>query len=300
MGHICENDMVMDFASASHGQLPDDIMEFLTRGEHNRLLAKKIAANEDLAQLPLNKVSLLAPVPVPNSLRNGYSFRQHVERERKALGLEMIDDYDKHPGFYFSNHNTITGPGDVRVMEEHLVQLDFELECAIVIGRKGRNIKAEDADDYIAGLTIMNDWTARGFQGSEIKFNIGHAKSKDFATSMGPYLVTTDELEMYKIPGKSGSKYDLEMTCKVNGELVSVDNLKNMHWTFAQIIERASYGVDLLPGDIIGSGTCGTGCFLELNMDKQDHQQWLNDGDVVELTVDGLGTLKNKIIKTDN
>ena len=131
-------------------------------------------------------------------------------------------------------------------------------------------------------------------QMQEMKLNLGPAKGKDFATSFGPFLITRDELKDYLISTPNGEKYDLEMTCDVNGVQVSSDNMQNMTWTFAQIIERISYGTTIHPGDVIGSGTCGTGCFLELNFNKKD-PQWLNDGDIVELCATKLGKLKNTI-----
>jgi len=300
LGHITERNRIIDLASASHGQLPDNMLEFLNRGEYNRLLAKKITANEDLATLSLNQVKLLAPVTNPPSVRDGYTFRQHVVARRDGWGLDMIPEYDEFPVFYFTNHHAITGPGDVSVMEQHLDKLDFEFEVAVVIGRRGRNISAKDADEYIAGYTIMNDWSARGIQAKEVKLTQGPSKSKDFATSMGPYMVIRDELQVFRIPGDHGERYDLPMTAVLNGEKVGEDNLKNMFWTFAQLIERASYGADLFPGDIIGSGACRTGCLLEANAGGDGPQQWLKPDDVVELTVDGLGTLRNRIVQNDH
>jgi len=297
LGHLTDHNMIIDLASASHGMLPDDIMSFLEKGEYNRLLARKIAANDDLAHLSLSNVKIMSPLPMPMSIRDGYGFRQHVAAGRKARGLDMIPEYDDFPVFYFSNHRATTGPGEIYVMKEHLNKLDFELECAAVIGKKCINVKASEADDCIAGYMIMNDWSARGIQFREMKLNLGPVKGKDFATSFGPYLVTRNELEVYRIPGDQGERFDLEMTAKVNGKQVSADNLKNMTWTFAQIIEQASYGTYLYPGDIIGSGTCGTGCLMELNNSRQP-EVWLQEGDTVELTIDALGTLTNTIVKT--
>jgi len=166
----------------------------------------------------------------------------------------------------------------------------------VVIGKQGRNISAAQADEYVAGYTIMNDWSARELQMHEMTLNLGPAKGKDFATSLGPWLVTKDELAGKRIPGENGELYDLSMKAFVNGTQVSEGNVRDMSWTFAQIIERASYGVTLHPGDVIGSGTCGTGCFLELNGSKVFSEPWwLQDGDTVELSVDLLGTLKNKV-----
>jgi fumarylacetoacetate (FAA) hydrolase len=249
------------------------------------------------ASHPLAAVRLLAPVPRPTSMRDGYAFRQHVEAARRNRGVEMIPEFDLFPVFYFTNHTAVTGPGDVEVMDLHLQKLDFELECAIVIGREGRNIKASEADDYIAGYTIMNDWSARVLQMEEMKMSLGPAKGKDFATSIGPFMATRDELASKRIAGENGERYDLTMVARVNGTEVSRGNLKDMTWTFGQIIERASYGVTLNPGDVIGSGTVGTGCFLELNGSKITDNWWLKDGDVVECEIELLGTLANKVVR---
>jgi fumarylacetoacetate (FAA) hydrolase len=192
-------------------------------------------------------------------------------------------------------------------MPDHFHKLDFELEVAIVISKLGRNIPAEEADEYIAGLMIMNDMSARTLQAEEMLLNLGPAKGKDFATAIGPWLVTLDELEEFEVPAKEnhiGRNWNLKMTCSINGVQVSEGNLGDMDWTFAELIERASYGTTLYPGDIIGSGTVGTGCFLELNgtgklNDENYKEQWLQEGDVVEMEVDGLGKLINTIAKED-
>jgi fumarylacetoacetate (FAA) hydrolase len=210
----------------------------------------------------------------------------------------MIPEFDHFPIFYFTNHLAITGPGDVFVMEKALDRMDFELEVAIVIGKEGRNIKARDADDHIFGYMIMNDWSARELQTQEMKLNLGPAKGKDFATSLGPYLVTRDELASRRIPGAEGERFDLRMTAFHNGKQVSDGNLKDMNWTFGQIIERASYGVTLRPGEVIGSGTVGTGCYMELNLTTlKDNPVWLKPGDDFVLEVEKLGRLQNRIEK---
>ncbi|HEX4516023.1 MAG TPA: fumarylacetoacetate hydrolase family protein, partial [Polyangiaceae bacterium] len=143
----------------------------------------------------------------------------------------------------------------------------------------------------------MNDWSARALQMEEMKLNLGPAKGKDFATSLGPWLVTLDELEDRRTATPNGSHFDLAMIARVNGKELSRGNVKDMTWTFAQIIERASYGVTLSPGDVIGSGTCGTGCLLELNGSKITNDLWIRAGDVVELEIDRLGTLTNRVIR---
>jgi fumarylacetoacetate (FAA) hydrolase len=216
----------------------------------------------------------------------------------------MIPEFDQYPVFYFTNHHSIQGPGEIKCMPDHFEKLDFELEVAILICKHGRNIKAEEADEYIGGLMIMNDLSARKLQMEEMLLNLGPAKGKDFSTVLGPWLVTLDELEELVVPAKEnhvGKNWNLKMKCSVNGIQVSEGNLADMDWTFAEIIERASYGVNLYPGDVIGSGTVGTGCFLELNgtgkLNNPDYtEQWLQPNDVVEMEIDRLGTLTNTII----
>jgi fumarylacetoacetate (FAA) hydrolase len=258
--------------------------------------------------LSADEVGLLAPLPLPASCRDGYAFRQHVAAARRNRKVPMIPEFDQYPVFYFTNHHSIQGPGEVRCMPDHFEKLDFELEVAIVISRFGRNIPAEEADDHIAGLMIMNDLSARTLQMEEMLLNLGPAKGKDFSTATGPWLVTPDELEEFETAckeGHTGKSWNLRMQCRVNGVQVSDGNLADMDWTFAELIERASYGVDLYPGDVIGSGTVGTGCFLELNgtgklNDPNYSEQWLQEGDVVELEVDGLGILSNTIVREDS
>ena len=291
---------------AVNEQLPNDIIGFLQQGVQVRLETEKkllsMAATHSLPS-PVKDYSLLAPVPRPTSCRDGYAFRQHVETARRNRGVEMIKEFDEYPIFYFTNHNAVQGPGPIYCMPDHFQQLDFELEIAIVIGKEGKNIKAKDADNYIAGFTIMNDLSARKLQMEEMLLNLGPAKGKDFSTVIGPWLVTPDELENFLVPPKEGhvgNNYNLAMKCWVNDKLVSTGNVSEMDWTFAEIIERCSYGVNLYPGDVIGSGTVGTGCFLELNgtgklNDPNYKAQWLQPNDIVKMQIDGLGILENTI-----
>lgn len=287
--------------------LPDNMNEFLKGGKI--LMDKAALIEEQIKSKKINakvieQYNLLAPVPKPPSCRDGYAFRQHVASARRNRGLAMIPEFDQYPIFYFTNHQAIYGSGAINCMPDHFNKLDFELEVAIVIGRQGRNIKAAEADGYIAGYMVMNDMSARTLQMEEMLLNLGPAKGKDFATVIGPWLVTPDELEQYKVaakPGHTGNAYNLNMACKVNGIEVSKGNMADMDWTFAEIIERASYGCELYPGDIIGSGTVGTGCFLELNgtgllNDANYKPQWLKDGDEVVMEITGLGTLSNTIV----
>ncbi len=247
------------------------------------------------ALLPEEKTQLLSPIPRPVSMRDGYAFRQHVEAARRNRGVPMIPEFDQFPIFYFTNHLAVTGPGDLPVQKLTLEKLDFELEAAIVLGKGGRNIPAAKADDHIFGYMIMNDWSARHLQMEEMKLNLGPAKGKDFATSLGPYLVTRDELRSSATDSPEGERHDLKMRCLVNGKQVSEGNLNSMTWTFAQIVERASYGVEMHVGEVIGSGTVGTGCFLELNGSKITDNQWLRPGDECVLEIDRLGRLVNTI-----
>lgn len=270
--------------------------------------AEILAGKHSHLAVPCSDDILLAPVPQPSSCRDGYAFRQHVAAARRNRGVPMIPEFDQYPIFYFTNHNAIQGPGAIPCMPDHFEKLDFELEAAVVLGKHGRNVKAEDADQYIAGYMIMNDMSARRLQMEEMLLNLGPAKGKDFSTVIGPWLVTPDELEPYKIaakPGHIGHRYNLNMKCWVNGIQVSEGSVGDMDWTFAEIIERCAYGADIFPGDVIGSGTVGTGCFLELNgtgklNDPQYKEQWLQDGDVVEMEITGLGRLSNTIVKENS
>jgi fumarylacetoacetate (FAA) hydrolase len=261
-----------------------------------KLLAAHREGKVPAAQLvDESKVRLLSPVPRPPSMRDGYAFRQHVEAARRNRGVPMIPEFDHFPVFYFTNHLSVTGPGDVPVMPLACEKLDFELEVAIIVGKEGRNIPAAQADDFVFGYLIMNDWSARALQMEEMKLNLGPAKGKDFATSLGPYLVTRDELAEHAIAGPHGERHNLAMKAFVNGKQLSEGNLKDMSWTFAQLLERASYGVTLHPGEVIGSGTVGTGCLLELNGSKITDNLWLKPGDHVVMEVEGMGRLENTL-----
>ena len=296
LGHL-ENDMIYDL-HALDAQIADNMQDFLEGGEYQLQLAKTAVENGS-PTIFVRDVELVSPVPNPPSIRDAYAFRQHVATARNNRGLDMIPEFDEIPIFYFTNHHAVFGGGDFPVRQRHTEKLDFELECAAVIGKEGRDISTSDADEYIIGFMIMNDFSARALQMQEMKLNLGPAKGKDFGSSFGPWLVTKDELENYRQSSPNGDRYNLKMKAYVNGIQVSEDTLANMTWTFAQIIERVSYGVNIFPGDIIGSGTCGTGCFLELNGSKITDNQWLKTDDTVSLTIETLGKLTNKIVLTD-
>jgi len=310
---ILVNESLYD-TDALHPDLPVSMSMFLNYWDDMLPLAlaceRRIKEGMTRSSLGLSysNATLLAPVPHPTSCRDGYAFRQHVAAARRNRKVDMIPEFDQYPIFYFTNHNSIQGPGEIICMPDHFEKLDFELEVAVVVNRSGRNIPAAEADDFIGGLMIMNDMSARRLQMEEMLLNLGPAKGKDFATVIGPILVTLDELESFEVPckeGHSGKAWNLNMKCMVNGIQVSQGNVSEMDWTFAEIIERCSYGVNLFAGDIIGSGTVGTGCFLELNgtgklNDPNYQEQWLQEGDVVEMEIDGLGKLSNTIIKDES
>lgn len=239
-----------------------------------------------------SNVTIRPPIPRPPTLRDFYAFEDHVRAARARRGLEMPKEWYEFPAFYYSNPNVIYGPNDEIPCPHYTEALDFELEVSCVIGKSGMDIPLGDAESYVAGYTIMNDWSARDIQEREMKVGLGPAKAKDFATSLGPWLVTPDELQDKKTgPGK----FDLKMTAKVNGKQLSSGNMKSMHWTFPQMISWASQSVQLQPGEVFGSGTVGTGSLLELG---QDVHRWLRPGDQVELEVERLGTLRNRVIPT--
>jgi len=309
--------LVDDFlydCDALHPDLPGNMNMFLNYWDDMFETAKSV--NNAILQgiitkdkgIDINTIQLLAPIPFPTSCRDGYAFRQHVAAARRNRKVEMIPEFDQYPIFYFTNHHSIQGPGDILCMPDHFEKLDFELEAAIVICKQGRNIPASEADAYIGGLMIMNDMSARKLQMEEMLLNLGPAKGKDFSTVIGPCLVTLDELVDFEIAPKEnheGKAWNLSMKCWVNGIQVSEGNVGDMDWTFAEIIERASYGVNLHPGDVIGSGTVGTGCFLELNgtgkLNNPDYQeQWLQEGDIIEMEIACLGKLVNTIVKEES
>ena len=237
-------------------------------------------------------VALRAPVPDAPSFRDFYTFEQHVKAARARRGAGMIPEWYQIAVFYFSNTSELYGHNETVPYPRLSQEVDFELEMAAVVGREGRDLSAEEAPDYIAGYTVLNDWSARDLWRQEQSLNMGPAKGKDFATSFGPYLVTPDELADKRIGTGAEERFDLQMTGRINGDQLTSDNAKNMYYTFPQMMERASQHVRLRPGDIIGSGTCGTGCILELGTERHP---WLLPGDVVEMEIERLGTLRNAI-----
>jgi 2-keto-4-pentenoate hydratase/2-oxohepta-3-ene-1,7-dioic acid hydratase in catechol pathway len=246
--------------------------------------------------LPLQDAQLLAPIAEPASLRDFYAFEQHVRTARARRGLEMHPDWYQLPVFYFSNPAAIVGPGDRVAAPPRSAELDYELEVACVLGGGGRDVRFEDADELVAGFTIMNDWSARDIQRREMQLSMGPVKGKDFATSLGPYLVTADEFAprgLREVP-------DAVMLARVNGVEYTRSNLDTLWWSFAEMIAYAAEAAPLRRGDVLGSGTCGTGCILELALvHGADKYPYLTPGDEVELEVEGLGVLANRVVAGD-
>lgn len=253
-----------------------------------------IHTGADKIQLPeasfaVDEVKFHAPLR-PNTLRDAYAFEQHVKTANQNRGRDVPEEWYKFPVFYYTNPNSIFGPDDEIPYPHYTHAMDFELEIAVIIGKGGINIKPEDAPKHIFGYTIFNDWSARDVQREEMKVGLGPAKGKDFASSLGPVIVTSEALAD-RTANRPGV-YDLTMTAKVNGVEMSRGNFKDIFWSFGEIIARASDTCELQPGDVIGSGTVGTGCLLELT---KTQGPWLNEGDVVELEIERIGVLKNII-----
>jgi fumarylacetoacetate (FAA) hydrolase len=260
-----------------------DMLAVIAAGAEN---AARRASKEELS---FDEISFLSPLK-PTTLRDGYAFEQHVVTANRNRGREVPEEWYQFPVFYFTNPNAVFGHEDVIPYPAYTSAMDYELEIAAVIGKAGINIKPEDAEEYIFGYTIFNDWSARDIQRKEMVVGLGPAKGKDFASAFGPVLVPRDEIAD-RATGRPGV-YDLEMAARVNGNELSRGNFKDMHWSFGDIIARASDSVMLNPGDVIGSGTVGTGCLLELT---KFQGPWLQPGDVVELEIEKIGILRNVV-----
>jgi 2-keto-4-pentenoate hydratase/2-oxohepta-3-ene-1,7-dioic acid hydratase in catechol pathway len=290
LGLLLNSTLIVDINEASDGKLPSRMLELVeSNDKYLPLMGEFETLNfQDKGVYLLSEVKLRAPLPNPRSFRDFYAFEQHVKTARANRGLEMIPEWYEIPVFYFSNHLVMKGPEESIKRPNKCEWLDYELEIACIIGSEGQNISREQADDYIFGYCILNDWSARDLQRKEMMVGLGPAKGKDFATSIGPYIVTKDELKGFA----SNKGFNLKMTAKVNGVLLSEGNMQDLFYSFSEMIERASDGVTIYPGEIIGSGTVGTGCILELG---QEIHRWLEPGDLVELEIENLGILRNSI-----
>ncbi len=262
-------------------------------GDDGERLAR--AGEEALAD-PLDvlaEAELLAPIPVPTSVRDFYAYETHVKTYKEANGQDMDPDWYELPVFYFQNPAAIRAAHEEIPMPPGCVKFDYELEVAAVIGRAGANLTPEEAEAHIAGYLLLCDWSARDLQSREVRQGMGPVKGKDSATSLGPWLVTPDELDSRR----GGNAFDLQMRASVNGRPYSKGNAGDLYWSFGQMISYASRGTRIVPGDVMGSGTVGTGCILELSTVHGEEQfPWLRAGDEVTLEADLLGAITARII----
>ncbi|MEU6224552.1 fumarylacetoacetate hydrolase family protein [Streptomyces sp. NPDC047042] len=255
------------------------------------------AATLDVPPGPhVSEVRLLPPLQPP-TVRDFVTFEEHVEGVRRSVdGVGGVPEawYDA-PTFYFTNPYAVIGAHDDVPVPPGSEVLDFELEVAAVIGQEGRDLTPEQARDHIIGYTVFNDWSARDLQSREMQVRLGPCKGKDTAATLGPYLVTADELEPYR---DTDGFLRLALTASVNGEVVGKDLLSNMSWTFEEMVAYASRGTVVRPGDVLGSGTCGNGgCLAELwGVRGEQSPPPLKPGDTVVLTVEGIGTVSNTVV----
>ncbi|HWU08436.1 MAG TPA: fumarylacetoacetate hydrolase family protein [Streptomyces sp.] len=273
------------------------LTELIASGQGLPALLDAGASALDLPPGPhVSQVRLLRPLQ-PSSVRDFVTFEEHVEGVRRSVdGVSGVpEQWYAAPTFYFTNPHAVFGPHDDIAVPPGSSVLDFELEVGAVIGREGRDLTPEQAREHIVGYTVFNDWSARDLQSAEMKVGLGPCKGKDTATTLGPYLVTADELEPYR-DGEGFLR--LALTAEVNGQVVGEDLLSNMSWTFEEMTAYASRGTRVVPGDVLGSGTCGNGgCLAELwGLRGEQTPPPLKPGDTVSLTVEGIGTLTSTVV----
>jgi 2-keto-4-pentenoate hydratase/2-oxohepta-3-ene-1,7-dioic acid hydratase in catechol pathway len=269
---IPQGDEIVDLSPISH------TMEGLIARGRNVVEAIE-AQLKDLPRQPLEDVEILAPLQ-PASLRDFLAFEDHAKAGAARRGEDLNPAWYEIPVYYKGNHRSILGPDEPLAWPSWTEKLDFEMEVACILGARGRDLTEEEAERTIFGFTIMNDWSARDVQRAEMAMRLGPAKSKDFATSLGPCIVTADEFD---------PKAGLSMRARVNGETWFETSGARMHWSFAQMIAYVSRGEDVYPRDVYGSGTAFGGCGL-------DQDRWLPRGAIVELEIDGLGTLRTELV----
>ncbi|SCG01199.1 2-keto-4-pentenoate hydratase/2-oxohepta-3-ene-1,7-dioic acid hydratase (catechol pathway) [Streptomyces sp. MnatMP-M27] len=270
----------------------ETLIDVIADGADGQAAAAERAIREPFQVAKLDGVRLLAPIPRPPSVRDFMAFENHYVTSMAALGVPTHPLYYQQPVFYFSNPAAIQGPNDDVRIAPGSSDFDYELEVAAVIGRPGSNISPDKAENHIAGYTILSDWSARDVQEAEMSFQIGPAKGKDTATSLGPYLVSKDELAPFAV----ARGFDLPMSASVNGKQYSSGNWSSIYWSFADLIAYASRGTTLVAGDVIGAGTVGTGCIIELaRVHGSERYPYLVEDDVVELTVAQLGSIRAKV-----
>ena len=253
-------------------------------------LADLREANAD-EPLDASVLSFGPPILAPTSFRDFYAFERHVGTMWKRRDMEIPEAWYRLPIFYFSNVSEIRGPGDPVWAPRGSAELDYELEVAALVDTPVRDLEAMRGEDAIGGYLVLNDWSARDLQRDESTVRLGPAKGKDFAASIGPWLVTPDELD----DRRTDKGYELEMTATVNGDELSRGTWSSAHFSFGEMVERASADVRLRPGDLLGSGTVGTGCLLEIRDEKL--KRYLEPGDVVTLAIERLGELTAPVVE---
>ena len=279
---VIENELIYDLHSIDNS-ISDTMEEFLKGGSGQIELAKN-AIKTSSPSISVNNIKLLSPVPSPTSVRDAYAFRQHVATARKNRGLDMIPEYDKFPVFYYGNHNAIAGPGEVLIQKDQSAKLDYELEIAAIIGRKGKNISVTEADDYIIGYTIMNDLSARDHSKRDDwpRWGVdwfGH-KNFDGAAPLGPWITPADQLE---------DPYKCKIKLWVNDEEMQNEFVSDLIFDIAEQIEWITKRLTLLPGDVISTGTpSGVG---------RPRGIFLKPGDTVRINIDGIGELINPVVQ---
>lgn len=269
--------------------LPPDMLEFL-RGEDESMSAAREAVayitetgrtrgiDEAHLRFAFDEIRLLSPLPRPNSIRDFSAFEQHVANGFDSYGLDIPEEWYEIPASYKGDPDSVVHPDETVPWPSFTDQFDYELELAAVIGKRGRDVPADDTEAYIAGYTVFNDFSARDIQAKEMAVRFGPGKGKDFANGFGPYLVTPDEFD----------PSDATMTARINGEVWSEGNSGEMYHTFSDMIEYVSWDQEIRPGDVYGSGTIPLGCGKGLD-------RWVEPGDVIELEIEGIGVLCHTI-----
>ncbi|HVE64359.1 MAG TPA: fumarylacetoacetate hydrolase family protein [Mycobacteriales bacterium] len=275
---------VVAWAATREAEAPSDLVDLVeaSPATQERVAAMAASAPPDATGWRrLEQVRLLAPLRAPNSLRDFIAFRSHVELGAARRGTAVPPAWDRLPIYYKGNRRSIVGPDDEVAWPSYTERLDSECEVAAVVGRPGRDWTAEQATSAIFGYTVMNDWSARDIQKEEMTCWLGPAKGKDFATTLGPVVVTPDEWT---------PEDDHAMTVTVDGEEWSRGSTSGRRWTFAEMLAHLSLDEDVYPTDVLGSGTFGGGCGLDID-------RWLAPDSVVTLTVEGLGEVSNRVVR---
>lgn len=275
--------------------LPTDMISFIEGyDEYKKVIEEKLPTTE--ATCRTCDAIFLSPIPRPTTFRDFMCFEEHVINSGKAMQYDektvekLLEVWRSMPAFYFSNTNVFYGQDEPITMHPVSKRFDMEFEIAVIIGKKGINLSREEAMDHIFGLSILNDWSARDIQAQEMQMQLGPAKGKDYANSMGPVIVTMDEVAGYAVDGDP-QRFDMPTKLYRNGELLRENNVKTIYHTFGDMIAHASKLTAVYPGDVLGSGTIGGGALLEY----LGKQPFIQAGDVIEMKVEGLGSLRMEV-----